>query len=66
MFMARPRKPSAELHCMPLKLWLTEDQEAALLRLSERRDVPKSIIAREALLMGLAAYLDSVRGQRAA
>ena len=64
--MARPRKKEDELHSIQLKLWLTDDQEQLLLDIAGLRDCPKGIVAREALLVGLAKYRASIQKQQAA
>lgn len=64
--MARPRKKQDQLHNEPVKLWLTEEQIAALEALAAQRDIPKGVLAREALLLGLRAYAESLRQRQAA
>lgn len=64
--MARPRKSADRLHSERLHLWLTEEQIRAVEALADARDMPKSVLAREALLLGLRAYLRSVAQDRAA
>ena len=64
--MARPRKPRHQLHSVRLDLWLTEQQVELLARISERRDIPKGIVGRDALLLGLNEYLRSLAQDQAA
>ncbi len=64
--MSRPRKKENELHSVQIKLWLTDEQERDLLALAGLRDCPKGIVAREALLVGLALYRESIAKHKAA
>ena len=57
------RKPADKLHNIDLKLWITESQESKLIELADKRDIPKGVLAREALLIGLDIYLSSLHKQ---
>lgn len=58
--MSRPRKPADRLHNIRLDLWLTPAQHEQLLALAESRDIPKGVVGREALIVGLTEYLESL------